>query len=157
MVGRDNPKVVTKAGIRDLIEGIKEALPGVKTESLQITNGGKLQFGDEPTISSSYRSSNQTFNIISDETRNNNEFFYRVNQRKFVVQRRISFNSIVDFSDGQLRNTNNIQHTAQDVRGISNPSRGYTAYHDGSGGGKEGPAYYDGNSWISSVDGSTIN
>lgn len=40
---------------------------------------------------------------------------------------------------------------------IDGPSKGYTAYHDGSGDNTEGPAFYDGSDWISLVDNSTID
>jgi hypothetical protein len=43
----------------------------------------------------------------------------------------------------------------KDVTSISNPVEGMEAYHDGSTGTK-GPAFYDGSSWVSLVDGSTI-
>lgn len=35
--------------------------------------------------------------------------------------------------------------------------RGEQAYHNGSAGGPEGPAYHDGSGWTSLVDGSTIS
>lgn len=38
-------------------------------------------------------------------------------------------------------------HTPQDVRNISNPGEGDTAYHDGSGPGLAGPADYAGSNW----------
>ncbi|MEF8825817.1 MAG: hypothetical protein V5A34_05635 [Halapricum sp.] len=44
----------------------------------------------------------------------------------------------------------------QDVRAISNPTAGDESYHDGSGTNTEGPAFYNGSDWISTVDGSTI-
>jgi len=53
-------------------------------------------------------------------------------------------------------NTFPANYTPQDVRNVSSPSRGDTAYHDGSGSNTEGPAHYDGTDWISTVDGSTI-
>jgi len=47
--------------------------------------------------------------------------------------------------------------TPQDVTDISSPSRGDVAYHDGSGGNTEGVANYNGTSWVSVVDGTTIS
>lgn len=47
--------------------------------------------------------------------------------------------------------------TALDVRSIGNASKGWQAYHDGSGGHPEGPAYYDGSDWRSVVDGGVIS
>lgn len=46
---------------------------------------------------------------------------------------------------------------AIDVRAIPSPDKGYIAYHDGSGGGTEGPCFYNGTSWISLVDGLEIS
>jgi hypothetical protein len=43
----------------------------------------------------------------------------------------------------------------QDVTDLPS-ERGRTAYHDGSGGAPEGPAFYDGSQWMSLVDGSII-
>lgn len=50
-----------------------------------------------------------------------------------------------------------VQYDPQDVRNIASPSAGWTAYHDGSGSNTEGPAFYNGTSWISQVDGTTIS
>lgn len=65
-----------------------------------------------------------------------------------------------DNFDGQgtsnFSNLNLVGYSPQDVRNISSPSQGYTAYHDGSGSNTEGPAHYNGTDWISTVDGSTI-
>lgn len=47
--------------------------------------------------------------------------------------------------------------TPTDVTALSSPSQGDTAYHDGSGGNTEGPAFYDGSQWVSTVDGTTIS
>jgi len=47
------------------------------------------------------------------------------------------------------------EYKPTDVREIGSPRKGFSAYHDGSGG-TEGPAFYDGSSWISLVDGSRI-
>lgn len=47
--------------------------------------------------------------------------------------------------------------TPQDVRNISSPVEGRYADHDGSGSNTEGLARYDGSSWISQVDGTTIS
>lgn len=44
-----------------------------------------------------------------------------------------------------------------DVRAISGPAEGDVAYHNGSGTNTAGPAHYNGSSWISTVDGSTIS
>jgi len=54
-------------------------------------------------------------------------------------------------------NTYPANYTPQDVRNVSSPSQGDTAYHDGSGTNTEGLAAYDGTDWISQVDGSTIS
>ncbi len=48
-------------------------------------------------------------------------------------------------------------YNPQDVRNISSPSQGYVSYHDGSGSNTEGPAHYNGSSWVSTVDGTTIS
>jgi hypothetical protein len=45
----------------------------------------------------------------------------------------------------------------RDVRSISAPAEGDTAYHDGSGANTAGPAHYTGSNWISTVDGTTIS
>lgn len=63
----------------------------------------------------------------------------------------ITRNGPIDVYDGP------IAFSPRDVRSISSPSRGWTAYHDGSGSNPEGPAFYDGSKWISQIDGTTIN
>ena len=57
---------------------------------------------------------------------------------------------------GFIIQTSPVSYVVEDVRNISSPLRGDTAYHDGSGSNTEGPAHYDGTDWISTVDGSTI-
>jgi hypothetical protein len=50
-----------------------------------------------------------------------------------------------------------VEFPVVDVRTVSSPSRGLTAYHDGSGGHREGPATYTSDGWVSVVDGSSID
>lgn len=61
----------------------------------------------------------------------------------------------IDVTDGSV-SVEHTEYTAQDVRSLS-PSRGWEAYHDGSGSNTEGPAFYDGDRWVSLVDGSPID
>lgn len=67
-----------------------------------------------------------------------------------------------DFTDDRLRLSidsaafdDSVYYTPQDVTTISSPSAGQVAYNDGTVG-TAGPAHYDGSSWISTVDGTTI-
>lgn len=62
----------------------------------------------------------------------------------------------IDFGTGDVQLSGSVSSTPQDVRTIQGPGRGDTAYHDGSGSNTEGPAFYDGDAWVSQVDGSTI-
>jgi len=63
-----------------------------------------------------------------------------------------------DESKARTLNGSPIQYDPTDVRNISSPEQGDTAYHDGSGSNTEGPAHYtSGGSWVSDVDGSTIS
>jgi len=62
-------------------------------------------------------------------------------------------------SDGGPKGTLT-EHTPSDVRDITLPEKGMRAYHDPSingDGNTEGPVYYDGSSWVSLVDGSTVS
>jgi hypothetical protein len=45
--------------------------------------------------------------------------------------------------------------TPIDVTAISSPEQGWVAYNDGTTG-TEGPAFYDGSSWTSMADGTSI-
>ena len=45
----------------------------------------------------------------------------------------------------------------RDVLSISSPIEGLEAYHDGTNSNTVGPCFYDGGSWVSLVDGSTIS
>lgn len=56
----------------------------------------------------------------------------------------------------QIHENETYEAPPQDVTAVSSPSQGQQAYHEGSGGNTEGPAFYDGDNWISLVDGSTI-
>lgn len=47
------------------------------------------------------------------------------------------------------------QYEPVDVTRLGSANRGMVAYHDGSGG-PEGPAFYDGSSWVSLVDGTRL-
>lgn len=58
---------------------------------------------------------------------------------------------------GRIYQIPHADFSAQDVRNLSSPSQGWTAYHDGSGSNTEGPTHYNGTDWISTVDGSTIS
>jgi len=77
-----------------------------------------------------------------------------------VVQAfRPGFNDVFRISSGRVTvgyGSGNIplRHVPQDVRNISGPTRGDTAYHDGSGNAGEGIAYYDGSNW-NVLDGGT--
>lgn len=65
--------------------------------------------------------------------------------------------SWVDAADAVGLTTTVTASTPTDVLSLSDPSQGEQAYHDGSGGNTEGPAFYDGSAWTSTVDGSTIS
>lgn len=63
----------------------------------------------------------------------------------------------VDFDGNSALNVSVVDYTPVDVRTLSDPEEGWTAYHDGSDDHTEGPAHYDGTDWISTVDGTVID
>ena len=68
--------------------------------------------------------------------------------------------TVYSFNGNRTRFHQSSQHDLKHVRNVTSPENGRMAYHDPSISGDtntEGPAFYNGSSWISQVDGSTIS
>lgn len=64
--------------------------------------------------------------------------------------------STFDLKGNDIRSPRALRFNSRDVTSISSPQEGWVAYHDGSGSETEGPAFFDGDNWVSTVDGTTI-
>lgn len=128
------------------VETLLDVLGDIQVKASESGGGSIYLDGDNQSRRLRYRSTGDEIIIESGS-----------NKEIVVADGQAEFNRGTGHRGNPSKNIAWVGLNTKDVRNISSPNQGNVAYHDGSGSNTEGLAAYNGSSWISQVDGSTIS